>query len=473
MSYTAHPATLAALANGQKLTARENDDGTWDVFNVLVFGECHRKGAPKVDRDWLAKAVQHSQEGALQGYSCPLVVRHTFRQDGTLDDKSTRAGSFVLREVTEGRDGKAVMTADFIRVSSDAYHRIKRGELPCVSVEVGSFADPRIAKIALLDTDEPFFKFPHITIGREITRDETRSISSYRAESEDAGDTDPVRGWLHVGPTHCYLFRGDLAMPEQDAADGLDTDNGATASDATHTGNDAAPAPAAAQFRTDDEALDALAQRLAPLVAACLAKAKSTDSDSDTDVAPVAPEDMTMSNQHSDQADPKAADASQATDTSAAGDVDLRKQFAALTATVDVLKQRDEERTAKAAAAARYDAAIGKLDGFHLTDKIKSSLRQFAESTDATMLDAYVETVKELAPHDGHDTLDDATRFADSSDDDLPQEVLAFRAQGPDAFEAARKAYAQFRACRKSGFRDVDFDLATFLETNLGSPAAK
>lgn len=429
LAATPSDAASAALSRVQRITSRQNEDGTWNLFGVFCFGEvpagAKGKGAPGVDREWLEKALSRSQQFARTGYSAPLVLRHTVRRDGSLEPEQKRAGSFVLRDIVDGEVtangvSGAVLRADFLRVSPEAYFRIKSGEFPSVSVEVGSFKDPSIAKIALLDTDEPFFRYPSITIGREISADETRSISSFRAEDDD---DSRLRGCLHVGDSYAYLFRASIEVDEEKDAD--------TAPACPHCKK---------RLEKDDEGND-------------------QDDQAGGDVAPVTPQEISqMSDTNTDQV-PQTNEQLEAVLT----------QFADVSARLTALEQRDRERAKSDEAAARFAAAEKALEGYSIDEATRDEIRQFADSMPEAQFNRYVEGLKRLLPSEV-DTLDDLVRRSAPDGElpkDLPAEVSAFRAEGPATFEAAVACFRDFQEAKKRRTILGDVSVKQFLDDNL------
>lgn len=154
-----------------KYRAVKLDSGDYNVYDVPVFGEvpAGEKYAPEsIGRRWMSRAIREARRLERdQNYLPPLHVEHHMTGNPV-----EHAGYFRLRRITvmpvDGQD-MAVLTADLLHIPAETFERIKAGRLPYRSVEVIDWDNPHINSLALLSTDEPFFRFP-------LLRRETMSV---------------------------------------------------------------------------------------------------------------------------------------------------------------------------------------------------------------------------------------------------------------------------------------------------------
>ena len=164
--------------------ASKNPDGTWNIHDVPIFAS-NKLRKVEVTRDWQEKAVRKAQERfRAVGHIPPLHENHTGgsakvrnlgfvvpNRVGTLKTvEEDEAGNLVTRDA-------AATYADFQRIPDADYQRIKRGELPYVSVEAG-LADHELHSAALLP-NAPAIKTPPIAIASE---EDATLVAAYSAE---------------------------------------------------------------------------------------------------------------------------------------------------------------------------------------------------------------------------------------------------------------------------------------------------
>lgn len=176
--------------------SRNEPDGRVRVLRVPIYAE-HVRTRPVLDyetgeekveeipfnRDWLEKAVADAAREQAKGHTPPLHLRHNF---GTaLSSTATPTepvGTFENLEIAdvdlavpgEEPDVKAVVFADLVYHDLEAFAQSKR--YPHRSVEVYDYREPRINSLALLGSEEPYFRFPNLRV-----RDERASLAlTYR-----------------------------------------------------------------------------------------------------------------------------------------------------------------------------------------------------------------------------------------------------------------------------------------------------
>jgi hypothetical protein len=226
--------TYSTVQGGQ-YTARQNPNGTWDVFRVPILSAHKRDLGPtfevkdgepkvtqnvfKVDSDWLAKAYTKARRRYEQdAYMAPLHIRH-HSKGASVEPAGFMLPSEVGPMKYEGRE-LSTLFADFIQVPDRVYSRIKRGELPYVSVEIlDTAAEPEIDSCAIMDHVVPYFKYPLLTIGSEIPYPSVASVNG-----ENAG---PVMAYARAGKRASILcYMADSSGLKKHGEDGEDDEDG-------------------------------------------------------------------------------------------------------------------------------------------------------------------------------------------------------------------------------------------------------
>jgi hypothetical protein len=149
----------------------------------------------------------------------PLHVRH-HKEGASVEPAGFMLPSEVGPMKYEGRE-LATLFADFIQVPERVYARIKRGELPYVSVEILDIsADPEIDSCAIMDHVVPYFKYPLLTIGAEIPAPSVEGIHS----------DGPVMAYARAGRRAsilCYMADdGEVKRRGEGDEEGKDGKNG-------------------------------------------------------------------------------------------------------------------------------------------------------------------------------------------------------------------------------------------------------
>ena len=153
---------------GGNYTAIQNSDGSWTIKDVPFFAENARDPKKPVTKDWLQAylnaALAKFQEGR---YMAPIHVHH---HDEFGQPRPEYGGKLLpsYLDVME-YDGKRGWTVfgDLVAVPDAVKKRIDSGELSYCSVEVPKLDEPWVRGLALLNTEEPYLRFPLITIGKE------------------------------------------------------------------------------------------------------------------------------------------------------------------------------------------------------------------------------------------------------------------------------------------------------------------
>ena len=161
----------ASLLPGGAYRAKQNPDGTWNVFDVPIFATTTmiaKDGETEVEftEDWLQGAVKSAQRAFSEDrYLSPLHVNHTS------DPRGKRSAGFFLlktvRDFTFEEETVPTVFADFLFVPGDVYEDMRRGRLPYVSIEANDVRAGAVSSCALMPDTVPHHKFPLFTIGVE------------------------------------------------------------------------------------------------------------------------------------------------------------------------------------------------------------------------------------------------------------------------------------------------------------------
>lgn len=389
--------------------ASKNPDGTWNIHDVPVFAS-NKLRKVEVTRDWQERAVAKAQERfRAVGHIPPLHENHTggsakVRNLGFM--VPTRVGTLKTVEEDEAgnlvtRDAAATY-ADFQRIPDADYQRIKRGELPYVSVEAG-LSDHELHSAALLP-NAPAIKTPPIAIASE---EAATLVAAYSAE----GGT--VRTTMRFAATMDESKQPKLDGSPADAALAPPAEKPATENaDKAEKPEAAAPdAPATekpAMPGLDVAALFGQVAMLQQQVAALVAAAQKAPAPEQ----PAQPTGATAPSPtpYAAVVEPvKAPDAQPATVTTPATPAQsvpetstfaaiTPEQFGALVAQVDILKAEAVAARAEAAAAkvanerdAKVRGIVAALaaDGFAVPPDAEASLSQMAVEKGLPAVEAY------------------------------------------------------------------------------------
>lgn len=359
--------------------ATKHPDGTWTIHDVPVFAS-NRLRKIEVTREWQERAVAKAQRRLAEvGHIPPLHENHT----GT-GETVKNLGFFVpkrvgtLRTVTEDDTGalvtrdEAATYADFTRIPDAEYQRIKRGELPYVSVEAG-LADHELHSAALLPC-APAIKTPPINISQE------EAATAVVAYSASGGGVRATLRYAAVMDEQKPVVAPESAKPEVDPKVAPPVD--AKQDEAKKPEAEGAEAPKAeakpdAPAGLDAQQMTLLLGRVAQMetqLAALIAAAQKAQ----TQEIPANPENKPAPVPYA------------ATATSASASVSA-EQFGALVARLDVL---ESQRAAEKASAER-DAKVREIvrglqaEGFGVQPTVEGDLLKMASEKGLPAVEAY------------------------------------------------------------------------------------
>lgn len=476
---------------GGRYTAKQNGNGSWDIFRVPILCAHERNlgaefdlgkdGKPvkvdrifKVDAAWLSGALKRAKERyEKDAYLAPLHIRH----HGT-SETVARAGFMLPCEVGEIKyDGEAVpcLFADFVQVPDGVYAEIKKNGLPYVSVEIlDTTANAEIDSCALMDHVVPYFKFPLLTIGQEIGRAEVQALEAgATAAFARRGKTLSILTYMKPGE--------DEKEPEKKAPEG----EGKFGKDpeAKAAGDESKEAPAKPEAAKGDATgglmnqimtmLNAIMGRLgiqmgggalpaAPIEQGAQA-AKPEDKKAEAPPVPAIAYSMTSTtgtaaSSITVEAPKPVVAAPKADGIDAAAFAALKGEMAALTAKL-AAKEAEEAIYKKADGLAAELAVYGVK-----RDDILAVIKQDPANADKLMA-AFSAAVK------AHGVKDPAPRFGDDvtvSNEAYPAEVLAY--SNPEKVRQAAKLWQDWKAVKAHG---CGTPLKAWLENLMESPFQK
>ncbi len=427
-----------ALLGGQ-YTAEQNEDGTWNVLGVPVFAELppgERRNQTFIGEEWHRKALAHHKQKEKKkedGGDLYLPPIHVGHHDEGKD--TPQAGKLQLATVTKtSLDGKeqSSLRANFLRVPQAVFDQIERGDLSYLSVEVADWDEPMIASLALLPDEAPFFKWPLLTIGeKRVALSELSSAQFYD------GPMRGVFGSPKGGRILFRLFEKGSLMPKKTEKLRGDIPGEEEEPDVTNIKVEQGEEEEEPTMR---DVMTAMKAGFAEMAQALGGGGSRFAQDEEEEEKP-------DENFVEDDGAP-AEQEEGATVVAFKG----AKQIAKLSGEVSALRQESTARLKADTVDALCAKNEKKLEAYGLTDATKATIRKFAESGNEELVDEFVESFQKTVPIDPPTTLAryEATR---TSGGRLSEHVEKFRAQGPDAFEAACEADAAYDALKKSGLR--------------------
>jgi hypothetical protein len=433
--------TAEAPSTPSQYRVVRNGDGTYDILDVPVFSEMDLEDDQQIGIEWMEAALQASAKLDEQGYLPPLHVHH----HGT-EKSVARAGHFRLRRVdtavVPGEDREmAVVYADFVGVPEATFQRIMAGELPYRSVEILDIEEARINTLALLDTEEPHFKFP--LLNRTSLQLAKRTVFCSKEST--------MKVKLNAGPV---VAQEDCDEDE----DKLKLGEGEEDERALNPEN------------AKDDIKSLITQLNASLGAFLKANEKETD---DMERAP----NLVNVDEKEGPDKDKLAARRKARQRAFARRVRARKlnrrpkrkpvaakRNTKLLAEVSALRDWQRDEKAKERIAVLCAAAAKDLAGYHLSSDTKESLRAIAKSGGKVALAAFVRTYKSTARKDPTDDL--GTQETETTADD--EKLGVYAKAGPDVLTTARKLSREYDIavtkhgvrCTREEYIDVHLDLA-------------
>lgn len=154
--------------------ALEHPDGTYTIKGLPIFGEVAADSNGNkiaVTPEWLRAALDRSLSLQADGFAGPVHVGHHGKWDalGQAKDERERVGALALRDLRPLKvEGKVEQTlfADITEIPAEKFERIRKGELPHVSVEYIEEHRPAIDSLAVTGSACPFKRYPNMKIAK-------------------------------------------------------------------------------------------------------------------------------------------------------------------------------------------------------------------------------------------------------------------------------------------------------------------
>lgn len=410
--------------------ATKNENGTFSIFDVPIFGELAkgvRGNEDAVDRAWMEAAIAQARMREKEGYKYRLHILH--------HDPSNQpqpAGSFRLTRVRpityEGRKMDA-LHADFLNVPEWVFQQIQRGELLYRSVEINNIkGTPEIDSVALLTTETPFFRLP-VTDGETV-----------KLENETEGALVGAVAFQVNGDARRVLFRAQetqemakLTLRLNDEGELVAVNDSGKEFRAARDGD---PRQGEFTLHTPEGDFEAFMDK------------PEKDDDDDKESMSSLKAKLKKLMDENEKLKKKLMDKGEGKK-----DEDKMKNHAPtedavkMQARIDALEANAADRDAKDRTETRFKAAVAELDGWHVPDHCAENMRKFAALDDESVLDSYVAEFKATRAKDPV-PLDDLLSGSTTE----PDEVAKFKAQGPEAYEKAQALSVKFDALNAAGF---------------------
>lgn len=445
---------------GVKYHAVKNDDGTYSIFDVPIFGTLpagQRGNEKKIDREWMLKALERANTAAAGGFIPPVHFAHPGGGSWkTCSFRLSRVGKMTL----EGKE-MDVLFADLLEVTEDIVQAIEAGQFPYRSVEVRDWNEPNVNALGLLSGDPPYFRFPRM-IGVQVEQQEIAGP----AMAFDGGMVAALAadaGTRHLSAVFNFEgFEKKDAPKDEDKGDdseGGDKPFGGKDEGEGDEGGDAAEDLSGAE--DSEDRLTRIEKALAQLVAVTtklLEKTMGSDGDEPDERQPVKDEgpeaqngdkptqEDEMPKDKKDEGKGAQMDASGTASLAAlqAENKTLSSQVAQLTAKCDQLSAGLAERERKEKTRDAIEAATKRLRAKRivLPATFAATCEKMASYGDEALTE-YVNTLESTGRTDPPETQDAAFATYETGDS---APVAALAAHGAGTLEQGRRVQAEFRA---------------------------
>lgn len=396
------------------------------VFGVPIFGELEkgeRSNKEPIGRNWHLAALANAMAQEAEEYIPPLHVRH---HDLFADVE--RVGFFRPRRVGLIRYQGKMRSCLFANMycSRAAAQRIKDGDLPYCSVEIGpDWNRPEILSCALLDHEPPHFKFPLITLADDakFKRVGTGLRICFHAQTEAAMAKSKTEESQKPEADPKGDEQIEAKADDVENKDGENLENDPATEKLDDGGAETPPAWAVPLL-----ALPAMLQKMTEL----LTGAGKGEPAAAAGTPPLAePSYKQSTGEHSNET------------------IQLRAKVAALEA-----KQEQSEKDAKLTAALN-DARKNLSDkGWTITPKIEKTLLDAAKIGPSALkltVETFTAHVVKDPPTDVESGLAAAAAGNAQSVEELPPELEPFSEKGPNRLALGRRAFAAWQQTRSKG----------------------
>ncbi len=410
--------------------AEENPDGTFNVYDVPIFGETEKEiGKRNVafTRKWLDKAVKTARDRAgSTGYLAPLKVWHK-----EVFVQPMFAGKFLPVKVETMNLGEGeidVVFAHYLSVVPEVYHQMAAGRLPYVSIESADYREGIIDACALLDTEAPHMPFPLFRVPHPDVSNETAFAACFSKGGEDGS---AVVSLFSHGNGRAALTRYTKMADDDKTRD--DDENVAMTDE---------------QIKSLVEN-EAFQNAIGGIVAKAM-KAANDDGEDDDKKVDAANDDEGPHDQDDDKSTKAEKDDDDDDKSAKAGKDDAVTLDPATQAKIDALEGRLDARDTDDKINAEVDATLGRLSRFNLGTGARERLVAMAKDRGLDALKTYEETIKTHAteaPPTGIDaTALSASRTGDGKTVDALQPYV-----GTDDYAKAVQANKDYDDLRAMG----------------------
>ena len=441
---------------------------TWTIHDVPVFSvhvDDRHEEPENYDLAWLLSAVEVGKaREKSDGYLEPQHTQHNPSPEVTF------AGKFRLTVVRSlNYEGVATPTiyADLVEIPDEQYQAIKGGNFPYRSVEIVGPEKPEILSLALLDHEVPYFRYANMRIAKE-SKGSKRSLVACRAFDLDGRRTQSVTFEFPEGlestmvktfdskfdSKACDLCKKKKPGSDSGACDDCREEQNGLDMNGNPFANDDDPEEKTseddAEKEKDPEAKKFNAGALIEQIMALMAELASALADDSTDASEDVV-DVEAPVTAANFADTETI--APASDTEAA----LRGEIAAMKIQLDAIRETaaaaSETTELERAASAFAEQGAPKKD----VEEFKRLSTAFGLAAGRSFASSMANVYASIpaAPPSGAFTGD--LRI----DSVFPPEVMAFRNDGPEKFEEAKRVFTTWQASSRV------HPLSTYLDAHL------
>ena len=422
----------------KNFTAEEQGDGTVIVRGVPIFAECSKAGFDFGD-EWISLAVDYHRSLEDVGNVSPVVIQHFDNKEG-LRVLPAGAWTNTRKGTIRTKDGRTVpaVLVDLVFTDHEAWARAKKNQLMWRSPEIPVKAAtgelrPHFKCLSLLDRhkphndDLPAMSFSDGSVGS--VRFQKQAPGALSWDTQDAG---PVVAFAS-GPDSIVVLMEPEAMPEDIKLEDELKDDDAPKTDDAPKSDDGPPKEKSSGWKAALDALKAVdltAEEIPEVVAAITEFATSLEAPAEGGEEPM-PEPMDDTPIEDGPADPT--------------EMPLADSEAVISLASDnaILKKRLDAMDAEKARDAAVDGVMPQVEPRGFT---REEMISFADTHGADALAAHAAQIVAKIPV-GYGATFQEVMDANDASQHVPDAVLKFQSEGPEAYEwAQRQAQAFDRA---------------------------
>jgi hypothetical protein len=455
------------LGHVPRFKATQHNGGAATVHDVPIFVTCKR-GETDFSEEWIDAALEDAKVAEEDGYFPPMHVNHHGK-----GEKVRAAGMFhpKRKEVRrfKGQE-KPFVIADLVFTKPDEFKAFQNGELPYRSVEIYDVRTPKFDGLALLDHEPPYLEMP-ATLGADFSRYAAAREQGWTIFTPDRRATcdgqQPVVGFFRRGTSVAVMMEASMADEfEKKDEEALPAE---------------APAEEAPPAEGPEEEPQGIAEELAggemsgvdALIEGIIAFKGTMDEIHLLEDALKAlidlyhPEDVNMPDEQVPEQEPTTepplAEGPGQPPIPATGEGPgqvlqrrgestrpVSPREAALMGRVDALEAKDRQRDEEESVRTDVFDALAKLDGRAFGSDREERLTTFRRQHGGEAFQAYVGELEKTLPAMAASRFDVGPSVFDMGEK-LPDEVLAFQKDGPEAIEKASQHSREYDVLRTRG----------------------